>query len=251
MSSDKNVLVQGRLVWICGDLFKGDLARNYSDKTPKLSKKTGQQYQEYGFGLAVPKAHCAEVWNAMHAVAQSCFPNGPIPANFHMKFKDGDTGTNQDGSPVNTKEGYPGCIVLTIKTSGFPIKFFKFEGGNNTQVSDGIKCGDYVEVQLNIDSHTGVNAGLYLNPMAVRFLQAGKEIVNTPSADQVFGAAAPAMPSWLPPPPAAAAMPNYGQAPQAFAPPAAAPAAPHYGVLPPVHQPTTAPGQYAPPPMPR
>jgi len=264
----RNVMVQGRIVWTVGDLFKGDVATQYGTKTPKLNKQ-GQQYREYGFGLAVPKdaftadklgaGQPGEIWSAIHEVAYSFFPSRQIPANFHMKWKDGDTGTNQDGTPLNTKEGYPGHIVFSLKTSAAPIKFFRWENGQNIQVVDGIKCGDYVQVQVNIKGHAGVNAGLYLNPMAVRFLGYGKEIINAPSGDQLFGTAAPSMPagaSATPVGPVGMIVPQGMPAPvqagyaappmPAAAPQPAAPPTPHFGVLPQQHQPAG----YTPPPMP-
>jgi hypothetical protein len=265
----RNIMVQGRIVWTVGDLFKGDLATQYGTKTPKLNKQ-GQQYREYGFGLAVPKevlgqmgpGQPGEIWAAIHEVAYTLYPSRQIPANFHMKYKDGDTGTNQDGTPVNTKEGYPGHVVFALKTSAAAPKFFRWENGQNIQVNEGIKCGDYVQVQVNIKAHAGTNAGLYLNPMAVRFLVYGKEIINAPSGDTLFGTAAPAMPagaSSTPIGPVGMIVPQGMPAPQQqFAPPpvTAQPAQPHFGVLPtpfqPAQQPVPGPiaaPQYAPPPV--
>ena len=260
----RNVMVQGRIVWTVGDLFKGDVATVYGTKNPKVNKQ-GQQYREYGFGLAVPKealqamgpGQPGEIWAAIHEVAYTLHPSRQIPANFHMKYKDGDTGTNQDGTPLNVKEGYPGHLVFALKTSAAPPKFFRWENGQNIQVVDGIKCGDYVQVQVNIKAHAGTNAGLYLNPMAVRFLGYGKEIINAPSGDTLFGTAAPAMPagaSMTPIGPAGMIMPQGMPAPQqGFAPPpvAAQPAAPHFGVLPTPFQPPQQAAQYAPPVTPQ
>lgn len=253
MAADiKPVMVRGRIVYTVGDLFKGDVAKTFGTQNLKLNK-AGQSYREYGFGIAVPKAALAdmgpgkdgEIWARVHEVAYTVFPNRQIPANFHMKYKDGDTGTNQDGTPLNTKKGYPGHIVFNCKTT-MPIKFFRWENGQNFQVSEGIKCGDYVEVQLNINVHTGTNAGLYLNPNAVRFLGFGEEIVNAPSAESIFGSAAPIVPQgasatpmspggfitpptgFAPPPGPMAASPMPQAYPQASAPQPE----PHFGVLP-------------------
>jgi len=244
-------MVQGRIVWVVGNLFAGDLAKVYGSQTPKLNKQ-GQQYREYGFGLAVPKSvftpenmtegGSASIWAKMHEAAYSIFPNRQIPANFHMKWKDGDTGTNQDGSPLNVKEGYPGHLVFSMKTT-IPIKFYKYDeaAAQLFLVNEGIKGGDWVNVQLSVNAHAGTNAGLYLNPMHVQFVGFGKEIVNAPTGQQIFGKGAP------PVPPGASATPFAqpgfispigGQmtAPApGFTPQQAAPA--HYGVLPPAHQP--------------
>ncbi len=242
------VMVSGRLVYVIGDLFKGDLAKQFGTQTPKLDKK-GQQYQEYGFGLAVPKVepehhmykNYCDIWAALHNEAYKLFTNRVIPPAFHMKFKDGDTGTNQDGSPVNVKTGYPGHIVLNCKTT-LQIKFFKYDPATkmNVQINEGIKCGDWVTVQLSIKAHAGTNAGLYLNPNACQLWYCDDEIINAPSGDQIFGTqqmAIPAGKSALPTLPPAQGFAQGAPAPQQ--PPAApqGPAVPHYGVLPPVHQP--------------
>src|SRR5690606_24427845 len=82
-------------------------------------------------------------------------------------------------------------------TTQLPIKFFRFEGGANILINEGIKCGDYVNVQLQIKAHPAVGqgkAGMYVNPSAVQFLGYGTEIINAPSGDQIFGAAAPTVP---------------------------------------------------------
>lgn len=238
-STGKTVMVQGRLVQVYGDLFAGAVAKIYGTQSPKLNKQ-GQPYKEYGFSLAVPKSACADVWAAMHEVAYTLFPNRQIPPNFHMKFKDGDTGTDDQGRPLNTREGYAGCIVLTCKTSAAPIKFFRNENGTNIMINEGIKCGDYVNVQLTINAHAGVNAGLYLNPNAVQFLGYGAPIVTAPSGDQIFGTQAPAMP------PGASAMPIAPTGMLVPQQPPMAPAQPHYGVLPPQYVPPVAQPQQAP-----
>lgn len=243
MNDIKPFLAQGRIVYVIGDLFKGEIAKVYGSNVPKLNKQ-GQQYREYGFGLAVPKEALSkmapgepgEIWAKIHEAAYQLFPDRNIPPRFHMKYKDGDTGTNQDGTPVNTKEGYPGHIVFSLKTT-FPIKFFRYENGQNFQINEGIKCGDYVNVQLSVGSHTGTNAGLYLNPLAVQFLGYGKEIVNAPTANQTFGVAPPPLPpgaSSTPVAPVGMIMPGQPAAPQ-YAQPAAP--APNYGVLPPQFHP--------------
>ena len=75
-------------------------------------------------------------------------------------------------------------------------------------------------------------AGMYLNPNAVRFAAYGTEIINAPSADQVFGNAAPVVPfggSSSPIAPAGFIVPPQGSA--------QVPAAPHFDVVPPALQP--------------
>lgn len=249
-------MVQGRIVYTVGDLFKGDVAKNFGTQNPKLNKQ-GQQFREYGFGLAVPKGALGQpggIWEKIHEAAYTLFPNRVIPADFHMKYKDGDTGTNKDGTPVNVKKGYPGNVVFSLKTT-IAIKFYKFENGQNFLINEGIKCGDYVNVQLSINVNPGTNRGLYLNPNAVQFLGFGEEIVNAPSADQIFGVQAPPLPPGASATPFAPAgfitppgIPAPQAAPQGFAPPPVAapgyppqaapvPVQPNWGVLPQAHQP--------------
>ena len=262
-SNGTNVMVQGRIVWTSGKLFEGRPKVDQLTKAPRLNAK-GEQQIEYGFGLAIPKSvlndhgpgRPGEVWAALNREAAGVYPNGQVPPGFAMKFKDGDT-IDDKGRPFAEREGYAGHIVLACTTT-IPIKFFRFENGQNFQVNDGIKCGDYVNVQLNIKGHpaTGqAKAGLYVNPNAVQFVAYGKEIVNAPSGDQIFGAVAPVIPQggsatpiaptggFLTPPqgfqqPQQQAAPSFAQPgypPQV--PQQAAPPAPHFGVLPPQHQP--------------
>jgi hypothetical protein len=279
----QSLMVQGRIVWTAGDLFTGKIKTNMQTRQPLLDQQ-GNQITEYGFGLAINKVDLrtnqhsemyVKLYQALYSEALTLFPSGQLPRDFAMKFKDGDTEVDQEGKPYNTREGYAGHIVLAC-TTRIPIKFFVYEGGNNILVNTGIKCGDYVNVQVNIKAHPAVGtakAGLYVNPMYVQLIQPGKEIVNTPSGDQVFGAAAPTYSGQVVPPAAPQmpgmgmpATPGYQPAPAApaYAPPAApqmpgmgvppaapAPVAPNYGVLPPGYQPAPTAPAYAPPAAPQ
>lgn len=250
MSEGKTVLAQGRIVWTVGDLFQGRHKTDFNTRQPLYDAK-GEPKKEYGFGLAIPKSaltgDVTNIWGALHAEALSLYPSGQIPPAFAMKFKDGDTAIDDKGFKYSDREGYAGCIVVSCTTS-LPIKWFRFENGTNTMINEGVKCGDYVNVQLSIKAHPAQGAGkagLYVNPNAVQFLGYGPAIINTPAGDDFFGKAAPAMPA------GASAMPLAPQPGQMLVPPAAAPvmapapvAAPvahHYGVLPTVHQPAVAP----------
>jgi hypothetical protein len=242
-SEGKLVIVQGRMVWASGDLFKGKGQTIFGTNQPSIDPKTGEQSIQYGFGLSVPKSELADpnragaLWNAMHEEAFTMFPSRQIPPNFAMKYKDGDNDVDDQGRPYSAREGYAGCIVFAM-TTNLPIRWFRWENGQNVQVIDGIKCGDYVNVQVNIKAHgpgqKGGKAGLYLNPMSVQLVAPGKEIINAPTGDQVFGLAAPAAPpNYVPPP--APTMPPVSSMPAPAAPPAAP--APHHAVLPPAFQP--------------
>lgn len=251
-SGGRSVMVQGRIVWVNGDLFKGRPKLDMNTKQPVIDQKTGQQVIEYGFGLAVPKTlftqenmavgRPAEIWAAMYEEAFQLYPNRQLPPAFALKFKDGD-GIDDKGVSFAQREGYAGHYVFAL-TTRLPIKFFRFENNSNIQVNEGIKCGDYVNVQVQIKAHGAVGTakpGLYLNPMAVQFLGYGKEIINTPSGDQIFGVAAPAMPVGASATPIAPAgmlvpqgVPQAAPQPPAYQQPQAAPVAPvpHYGVVP-------------------
>jgi hypothetical protein len=250
-SQGRNVMVQGRIVWVAGDLFKGKDKIDMNTRQPKLSPN-GERLKEYGFGLAVPKSALAqtgqgqpgEIWQAMHEEAWTIYPSRQLPPAFAMKYKDGD-GVDHNGQPFSSREGYAGHIVLTCTTM-IPIKFFRWENGQNILINDGIKCGDYVNVQLSVKAHGAVGQGkpgLYLNPNAVQFLGYGKEIINTPSGDQLFGVQAPVVP------PGASATPIAQpgmlvpqgvptmQSQQVYQQPAVAPIQAHHAVLPQQFQP--------------
>lgn len=265
-STGRTIMVQGRILWTVGDLFKGRAKTDFNTKQPLIDPKTGQAKMEYGFGLAVPKSvlnqtgagQPGEIWAAIHEEAYSLYPSRQLPPSFAMKYKDGD-GIDDKGVSFANREGYAGHLVFACTTS-LPIKFFKFEGGTHFQINEGIKCGDYVNVQLSIKAHPAQGQGkpgLYLNPNAVQFLGFGKEIINAPSAESIFGNVAPPLPPGASATPFAQAgfiVPPVEQqpaAPQYAPPPVAAAPAPHYGVLPPAHQPTGAPvpPAYAQPPI--
>lgn len=247
----KAIMVSGRIVWTSGaNVFDGKLKVDDKTKQPRLDKN-GNQVKEFGFGLAIPKVSLSQdpntIWGAMVQQAQSIYPNG-IPPNFAYKYKDGD-GIDHNGASFALREGHAGHLILAC-TQTLPIKFFRFENGQNVLINEGIKCGDYVDVQLTVKAHgpqagvAGSKPGLYLNPGMVRFNSYGKEIVNTPSGDAIFGAQAPqALGSAAP-----LANPNMimGTSPQGpalmgYAPPQQPVQAPipqpNYQVLPPVLQP--------------
>ena len=266
-SQATTVMVQGRIVWTTGNLFSGRIKTEYGTNNPKLNAM-GEQMKEYGFGLAVPKdvlsqggdGQPGQVWTAMHDQANQLYPGGQLPPGFSMKFKDGD-GVDHNGASFTLREGYANHIVLSCTTS-LPIKWFKFEAGANMMINEGIKCGDYVNVQLDVKGHVAIGQGkpgLYLNPMAVQLIGYGKEIINVPNGDQIFGAVQPPMPNGATAAPQAPAGQIMPQAPAMVAPamPAAQPVtaapAPHYAVVPPAHQPATAmpaPPQVAAQPLP-
>jgi len=262
-SNGTSVMLQGRIVWGLGqNLSEGQLKKDQQTKTVIIDPATGQGTVEYGFGLAVLKVdprtnqwstEYQKAYQALHGEAMTMFPSGQIPPQFAMKYKDGDTAVDEQGRPYSQREGHANHIIISCTTQ-IPIKFFKWDGQQNVLVTNGVKVGDYVNVQLNIKAHPAVGrgkAGLYTNPSAVQLIAEGKAIINTPSGDQLFGQAPPSYVGQVEAP-VIGQMPNVAPAPQAYAPapqmPGQAPAAPqyaqppvqhdpHYGVLPQHHQP--------------
>lgn len=230
-------LLEGRIVWKSGDLFKGQPQTVYGSQTPKLDKN-GKQAIQYGFGLAVPKmkdgqqnAQLMDFMQSMQGEALKVYPSGHIPPSFAYKFKDGDTAIDEKGVPYNQRPGYAGCIVFSLTTQ-MPINWFRYESGKNIMINEGVKCGDYVRTQVTMKAHPSEGsgkAGMYLNPNAVQLIGYGEEIVSRGNAmladgDAIFGATAPVTPM--------------GASSQPVAPPGqfpgmtAVPAQPYGGVLP-------------------
>lgn len=276
----RTVMVSGRIVWVSGDLFKGQKKLDMNTRQPRL-KQDGTEMMEYGFGLAIHKSALVPgnpsyaLWQAMQEEARRLYPNN-VPPGFGWKYKDGD-GVDHEGNSFATRQGYAGHIIFAMKTT-FPIKFFIHQPtadgkGINVQVSEGIKCGDYVDVQVSVSAHAAqgqAKPGLYLNPWMVRLNQPGPAIVNTPSPDAVFGASAPqaipgaiadsgpapmaSMPGMNPQTGNSLGAPGMGQfgtpGQMAGSPSPAAPMAPqpHYAVIPPHLQPTPTQGMMSPGP---
>ncbi|TXH10434.1 MAG: hypothetical protein E6R04_05385 [Spirochaetes bacterium] len=265
MSEGRQVLVSGRILWTAGkDPFSGAPRKNQVGQP--IMNANGEPAMQYGFGLAVPKPGAAstpdevknfmDMWNAVQAEALALYPTGHIPPGFSFKYKDGD-GVDHNGMPFSSREGYAGHLVYALTTS-LPLKFFKYEGGAYVQVKDGIKCGDYVQVQVNVKGHllkpgTQGKPGLYLNPNMTLFLGFGKEIVNAPDASSVFGAAPPPLPNGASATPVGGApnFANFGQQPAMPQAPAA-PQVPQWNgqanpaVLPPQFQQQAPPVNHAP-----
>lgn len=208
--------LEGRIVWVAGDLFKGEPQFD-DNKQPIIDPQTGKQVIRWSFGLAVRKDHpcLQEFWNACYEAAYEIYTNRQLPSDFSFKVKDGD-GLDHKNEPFSKREGYAGHWVFSLSTQ-FPIPFFIYREptvpgqlGRNEQVDEGIKCGDYVEVFVNIKAHGPIKRGkpgLYLNPIAVRLTGYGKPIVNTPSVDTLFGTNAPVTPPGASPTPIAPSAP--------------------------------------------
>ncbi len=201
------VLATGRIVW--GDLFKGTPKLDDNDQ-PVMDPETGAQVIEYSFGLAIPKSEFtqdkmgpggpAEIWAVMQRQAMLAYGNQQPPQNFSWKYKDGDA-YDHNNKPFAERKGYAGHLVFALSTR-IPFEVVKWDDATKKYypVREGVKCGDYVQVQLNIKAHSGnpqkrnSKGGVYLNPLAALFVGYGEEIVNGPTAEMRFGAQAPALP---------------------------------------------------------
>jgi len=244
-----DIVVQGRIVW--GGV-KQQIKKVYGTQTPAIDPKTGKEIIEWAFGLAIPKpsaqsnqheiANFQTIWNAICSEGARLGFQQPGAPGFHWKFDDGD-GRKPDGSsyPDHSK----GCIIVACKTR-IPLKLMAWENGKCVQVTeDQIKCGDYVQVALNIEAHGNPNAGLYINPSFVARFAYGEAIVNQVDPTSIFGNAPPPIPVGGSASPMGGGFmqaPGFGAGPSAqpgpfggpgMAAPAAAQQAPaHYGVLP-------------------
>ena len=186
----------GRIVW--GNPLNGRPKTDQNNQ-PVINAQTGQQVTQWSFGLAIPKAECAALFQAMQQEAGTVFPQG-APQNFAWKFKDGD-GLDDKGIPFSNREGYAGCVVLSISTEAFAPRVVRLAAGSYQQMTEGVKCGDYVRVALGIKAHAGKMGvrgsvpGLYLNPSMIEFIGYGQEIISGPDASTLFGGQAVALPA--------------------------------------------------------
>jgi len=183
-----------RIVW--GNPINGRPKIDQNNR-PVLDDQ-GKQITQWAFGIAIPKADFGPLWQAMTSEAQTVFPQG-VPANFAWKIKDGD-GLDDQGKPFNTREGYAGCYVLSVSTESFAPRVVRLNGGAYSDMTEGIKTGDYVRVALNLKAHSGKLGtrgsmpGIYVNPVMVEFLGYGEAIQHGPDAMAVFGGQTVALP---------------------------------------------------------
>lgn len=225
----------GRIVW--GHPTKSRTKTDQKTRQPIL--KDGQPVQQWGFGLAIPKAEFqTHIWPVMHAEMSTAYPQGP-PNVFSWKYIDGDA-NDREGKPYSQREGYAGCYVLSITSELMAPPVYKLNGNAYQQLApDAVKCGDWVSVavqfKVNIPNDKTFTPGLYVNPQAIEFVGYGTEIVSQATVDPmaVFkgashqlppGASAtpmaapggPGMPGVAPP----LSPPGMGQLPAMSAPPA-------------------------------
>lgn len=256
-------VTQGRIIGTAqdGDLFKGAQKKNLKTGQLEVDPKSGLPVWNWVIILAIPKAAMqgdpsgiGRIWTEMWTEFQRKFPTNwqqlidprtgfPNPkTSFSMKCKDGDLAVDEQGKPYSLREGYKGCYVLTLSTR-IPPTFFIPQGGQNVQVTEGIKVGDIVNVAVQVSSG---DSGLYLNPKMVQLVERGAAIVSGPNADDVFGMAQPQRSQFIqsvPDPMANPATAFQGMGmpgapagstvpPQYQQPAAPQPAAPNYGAVP-------------------
>lgn len=248
----------GRIVW--GHPCKPKQKIDDDTKQPKRDA-AGNIVMETSFGIAIPIAEFnAAVWPVMHAEMSKGFPNG-APGNFAWKFKQ-PTDIDDKGKPYGEREGCAGCIVLAVSTTLEPPAVFQWDGARwNQMQADAIKCGDYVQAEINFKVNVSTNprhkSSLYVNPRAIAFVGYGEAIVSSGFAvdpNAAFGNGPPPLPpgaSATPIAPAAgagmpgmpgaqpAAMP--GNSPQPAAMPGAPSALPVAAASPPPAPPPVAP----------
>lgn len=185
----------GRIVW--GNPLIGRTKTDQNNQ-PVIGAD-GKPVTQWSFGLAIPQHECGPIFQAMNAEATTLFPNG-APQNFAWKFKDGN-GVDDKGQPFANREGYAGCYVFSISTEAFAPRVVRLVNGAYSDMTEGLKTGDYVRVALNIKAHAGRAdrrgsvPGLYLNPALVEFLGFGTAIISGPDPMAVFGGQAAALPA--------------------------------------------------------
>lgn len=173
----------GRIVW--GHPIEKDVKTDPKTRKPVLGKD-GKEQDVWAFGLAIPKDQFAPVEQAIAQAAYQMYPQGNFPRDFSWKIKR-ETDLDENNKPYGEREGYAGCVVLTISTQAFCPPLFKFENGSYRQLeAKEIKCGDWIASKLSIAAHPG---GVYINPMCHDFVGYGAEIQRRSAANpnETFG----------------------------------------------------------------
>ena len=234
-------IVSGRPMVHAQGSYNGVL-RTKTDGTPKI---------ESFIGVAIPKSDPATM-PIIQSIDQIKAYNGHAanPA-FATKYDDGDD------PKFAGKEGYAGCYILKF-SSGYPIPY-RQNDANYTPIDpvvgqdpqnppvQPVKRGDYVKVAFTCAfNNNQQNAGVFLNPVRVLFMQPGEPIISGPSDNELFGAAGTHVMAGAPaagvstPAATPAAMPPAGGSPAPVATPGAAPAAGNQDFLNPVANATPA-----------
>lgn len=211
----QNVKISGRIVW--GHPGKAQIKKDQTTKQPVL--RDGKPVEQWAFGLAISKADFQNIlWPAMWAEMLTVYPSGTYPPKFSWKYKDGD-GIDDKGRPYSAREGYAGCMVLTISTEAFSPPVYRMgQGGYVQMTAEELKTGDYAAVDINLKANIPKEQtrtpGLYVNPVSLLFLGYGQEIINVGNPMDSWGAT----PQFAMPP-GASAVPVAPAAAAGFAPP--------------------------------
>lgn len=203
------------------------------------TKQDGTKVSEFVVMLAMPVADPETVAlvariKALGAAAFSAKPHHLQRPDFAWKMIEGDSAIpNTEGKVPNTREGFPGHIILTLTTQ-YP---FQTCGPNPNDLIDAstVKRGDWVRLAGNIVGNgRDDKPGIYANLRSAMFIRPGEEIqtASAVTAATAFGGlvpgqATPAMPgrTVMPGLPATASgLPGVPGLPTAVAP--AMPAAP-------------------------
>ena len=197
------MLPEGRIV--SGHPMK--LFGRIDDKTKQpVLDKTGKQYQDINFGVAIPKVAGQDwkqtEWGAqIVAEAQNpvCgWPNGEINSPvFSWKVVDGDSAIpNRKANKNCDKEGFPGHWVVFFSTI---ILFPCYHNGHYQpheciQNADAIKRGDYVRTYVSVKGNKpSETPGVYINPVMVSLDRIGEPMASSAmvhDAAAIFGGTA-------------------------------------------------------------
>jgi hypothetical protein len=274
------ITITGRIIGTSAtqdSLMKGGDKRKYQKGVPnekrEIIMENGKPVREWYMRVAISKSavdalgnqnNIAGLWDVIMKQASLFKPNGfqpdpsgasmSNPKDFSLKYKDGDTGKNEDGEPYSNYEFNKNALLLEISNRYAPKWLKRAEDGILEHCQEGeIKVGDHVAVSLLVGAG---ESSVYLNLISTLLLKSGERIGSDagPKPEDAFamfnkptvGIAAnvgnfgqqpqaQAQPSFAQQP---AAQPSFAQQPQGQA---QQPAAPHTGVLPPAFQPQAAP----------
>lgn len=193
MPIEKLKLPKGRIVG--GHPVRSEDKENYQTGKKELDD-AGQVKQQWRVEYAIPKAEfLTHVYPLMQQEALSAFPNWqtimdaqtglPLDScDFSWKVIDGDSPKPPKTRPgkkpsaaYNTREGYPGHFILTLKTEAFAPGCVVFKNGAYHNVEENqVKAGDYVIANVDIKVHTNNDGGLYINPNGFELVEIGQPI---------------------------------------------------------------------------
>lgn len=106
-----------------------------------------------------------------------------IGGGFRWKIDDGD---NPEDPKNRGKEGWAGCWIFKFSTTFNSIPCC--DSNNRTIDPSMIKCGYFVDMEasIGINGNQDHTAGIYMNPVMVRLVGYGREIISGPLPEQVF-----------------------------------------------------------------